>query len=167
MAQYALPRMLIGYGEPSSVPAFGPAVLRLAVGAVFVAHGAQKLFGLWGGPGLDGTTAFFGHVGLQPAYALAIAAGVVEFVGGLLLVVGGFTIAASVALIVDRLVDVWMVHLPHGFFLPDGYEFHLVLIAALFSLVLTGPGALSVDGRRASHAAAAAAGRARLRAGNV
>ena len=60
-------------------------VLRLAVGAVFVAHGAQKLFGLWGGGGLTGTAAFFAQLGLTPAYPLAILVGLVELGGGLLL----------------------------------------------------------------------------------
>ena len=72
----------------ASVALFGPAVLRLAVGAVFVAHGAQKLFGLWGGGGLTGTAAFFAQLGLTPAYPLAIFVGLIELAGGLLLVAG-------------------------------------------------------------------------------
>ena len=67
---------------------YGPAVLRLAIGAVFVAHGAQKLFGVWGGGGLAGTAAFFGQLGLTPAYPLAVLVGLVEFAGGLMLIAG-------------------------------------------------------------------------------
>jgi len=159
--------MLNGYTENHSIPAYGPAVLRLVIGAVFVAHGAQKLFGIWGGPGLPGTATFFAQLGLEPSYPLAVLAAGIEFGGGLLLIVGAYTVVASLALIFQMLVAIWTVHLPHGFFLPNGYEFNLTLIAALACLALTGPGALSVDARRASHAAAAAAGRARLRAGKV
>jgi putative oxidoreductase len=159
--------MLSGYSEGTAVQAYGPAVLRLVVGLIFVAHGAQKLFGVWGGGGLPGTAAFFAQLGLEPSYPLAVVAATVEFGGGLLLIFGAYTIFAAVALGIQMLAAIWAVHLPHGFDLPNGYEFNLALIGALVCLALTGPGAFSVDGRRASHAAAAAAGRARLRAGNV
>jgi putative oxidoreductase len=159
--------MLNGYSEGTAVQTYGPAVLRLVVGLVFVAHGAQKLFGVWGGPGLPGTAGFFAQLGLEPSYPLAVVAATVEFGGGLLLILGAYTVFAAVALVIQMLVAIWAVHLPHGFFLPDGYEFNLTLIGALVCLALTGPGALSMDVRRASHAAAAAAGRARLRAGKV
>jgi putative oxidoreductase len=155
---------------------FGPAVLRLAVGSVFVAHGAQKLFGVWGGGGLSGTAAFLAQLGLAPAaYPLAILLGLVEFGGGVLLILGALTVFASLALAVAMAVAIWKVHLANGFFLNwnllpgqgHGYEFNLVLIAALVSLMLTGPGAFSVDGRRARSAEARAYGRARIRTGSV
>jgi putative oxidoreductase len=147
-------------------------VLRLAVGAVFAAHGAQKLFGLWGGGGLTGTAAFFAQLGLEPAFPLAIFVGLVELAGGLLLAAGAFTLVASALLTVNMLVAVWMVHLPSGFFLNwtmaagagHGYEFNLALIGALVSLMLTGPGALSFDRYRARAAERQAFGRARMRA---
>lgn len=153
---------------------FGPTVLRLAAGAVFAAHGAQKLFGLWGG-GLSGTAAFFAQLGLTPAYPLALLVGIVELCGGVLLVAGAFTLVASAALTVAMLVAVWTVHLANGFFLNwtitpgqgHGYEFNLVLIGTLVSLMLTGPGALSVDRRRAMAAETQAFGRARMRAGQL
>jgi putative oxidoreductase len=160
--------MLNGYGESSSIPAYGPAVLRLIVGVVFVGHGAQKLFGAWGGLGLSGTTAAFTQLGLEPAYPLAVIAGASEFCGGLLLLPGVFTALASVVLIARLLVGIWKIHLANGFFLSgNGVEYDLILIAALVCLAFTGPGAFSVEGRRASHAAAAAAGRARVRFGRV
>jgi putative oxidoreductase len=154
---------------------YGPAVLRLAVGAVFMAHGAQKLFGVWGGGGPGGTAEFFTQIGLTPAYPLALLVGVIELIGGLMLVMGAFTVVAAIALIVSLAIAVWKVHLPHGFFLnwsltPNqghGYEFNFVLIAALVTLTLTGAGAFSLDGRRARSAEAEAYGRARLRAGKV
>lgn len=146
---------------------YGPAVLRVVIGAIFVAHGAQKLFGIWGGGGIDGTTAFFTQLGLAPAMPLAILVGVVEFAGGLMLVCGALTLVVSLALTVNMLVAIAKVHLANGFFLPGGYEFNLALIGALVSLMLTGPGALSIDGQRARSAESEAAGRARLRAGKV
>ena len=154
---------------------YGPAVLRLAVGAVFAAHGAQKLFGVWGGGGPAGTAAFFGKLGLAPAYPLALAVGVAEFIGGLMLIIGAYTLLAAFVLLVELAVGTWKVHLHHGFFLnwgmaPDrghGYEFNLVLGAALVALMLTGAGAFSFDRQRVRSAESEAAGRARLRAGKV
>ena len=145
--------------------------MRVALGAVFIAHGAQKLFGIWGGAGLDGTAAGFAQIGLQPSYVLALISGIVEFGGGILLVLGALTVPAAIVLTITMLVAAWKVHLANGFFLNwantpgqgHGYEYSLTLIAALVSLALTGPGAFSVDGRRAESAAAEAAGRARLR----
>lgn len=154
---------------------YGPAVLRVVAGAVFVAHGAQKLFGLWGGEGLTGTAAGFEQLGLAPAYPLAVLAGLVEFVGGLLLIAGAFTLFAALALIIVMAVAAWKVHIANGFFINwalvpgrgHGFEFDLTLIGALVALMLTGPGAFSVDGRRARSAEMEAYGRARLRAGKV
>jgi putative oxidoreductase len=163
------------YGTRTSLPAYGPAVLRLALGAVFIAHGAQKLFGIWGGAGLDGTSSGFAQIGLQPAYPLAILSGVVEFGGGLMLVLGALTVPSAIFLAISMLVATWKVHLANGFFLNwantpgqgHGYEYTLTLMGGLVCLALTGPGAFSIDGRRAESAAAEAAGRARLRTGRV
>ena len=146
---------------------YGPAVLRLAIGAVFVAHGAQKLFGIWGGGGLSDTAEFFAQHGLWPSYPLAVMVGLMEFGGGLLLLLGALTLYASIGLVVTMLVAIWRVHLAAGFFLPNGYEFNFALIGGLVSLMITGPGALSIDGQRARSAEAEAYGRARLRSGNV
>ncbi len=146
---------------------YGLAVLRLCVGAVFLAHGAQKLFGVWDGPGLAGTAAFFTNLGLTPAYPLAILTAVTEFGGGALLVLGGLTLWVALALAIDMGVAVWKVHYLNGFFLNSvrgpGVEFCLVLTGALLCLMLAGPGALSVDEWRTSSAEAKAAGRARAR----
>ena len=152
---------------------FGSTVLRLAVGAIFAAHGAQKLFGIWGGGGPSGTAAFFTQLGLTPAYPLAIFVGLVELLGGLLLIAGAFTPIVSAVLMLDMLVAVWKVHLPYGFFLNwtsapgqgHGYEFNLVLIAALVALMLMGAGSLSVDEWRLRSSESLALGRARLRSG--
>ncbi len=160
--------MINDYGTgTSSIPSYGPAVLRLVLGTIFIAHGGQKLFGLWGGGGLAQTTGFFSKLGLEPAYPLSILVGVVEFGGGLLLVFGALTLFAGLALVIDMSVAIWKVHAAHGFFLPAGYEFNFALIGALICLMLTGPGAFSIDGRRAESATAEAAGRARVRSGRV
>ena len=116
--------------------------------------------------------AFFAQLGLTPAFPLAIFVGLIEVAGGLLLVAGAFTLVASALLTVNMLVAVWTVHLASGFFLNwtmaagvgHGYEFNLVLIAALVSLMLTGPGTLSFDRHRARAAETQAFGRARMRA---
>lgn len=152
---------------------YGPVVIRLALGVVFAAHGAQKLLGAWGGGGPSGTAAFFAQLGLTPAYPLALLVGLVELVGGVLLVAGAFTIVVTSLLAVTMVVAVWKVHFVNGFFLNwtiapgvgHGYEFNLVLLAGLVSLALTGPGPLSIDWRRSRAAEIEAASRARLRTG--
>ena len=150
---------------------YGPTVLRLVVGATFIAHGAQKLFGVWGGSGLQGTAASFDSLGLSPGYPLAIAVALTESIGGLLLMGGALTPYAAAALIVTMLGAIWNVHLANGFFINwaltpgrgHGIEYNLLLIAALTCLIFTGPGAFSIDDRRAQSAQSYAAGRARLR----
>src|ERR1051326_1888105 len=101
---------------------YGLTALRLSVGAVFVAHGAQKLFGLWGGPGLSGTIAMVQRLALPIPYpaaitALAVSLALIEFLGGIFLVLGVITRWVSIALLVDMGVAVWKVHYHNGFFL--------------------------------------------------
>jgi putative oxidoreductase len=150
--------------------AYGPAALRLCVGSVFLVHGAQKLFGLLGGPGVSGTAHLLTSFGLPYATPLAIAVGIVEFGGGVLLVLGSLTLWVSLALLVDMGLTAWKVHYPHGFTLAGGLvpghgeaDLHLVLIGALLCLMLGGPGAWSIDERRSQNAEAQARGRARIR----
>jgi putative oxidoreductase len=158
------------------VKGLGLVVLRIVLAAVFVAHGANKLFGAWAGPGigpggLTNTTAFVSAIGLHPTFPLAVALGMTEFLGGVMIGVGLLTRWASLALVVAMGIGVWKVHLQWGFFLNwmgtpgrgQGLEFPLVLIGALLCLALSGGGEISVDGRNASSAAHRAAGRARLR----
>lgn len=151
--------------------AYGPAVLRLVTGATFAAHGAQKLFGIWGGGGLRGTAAYLDTIGLSPGFPLAVTVAVLEFAGGLLLMAGALTRYVCIALALVMLGGIWKIHLAHGFFINwalmagrgHGVEFSVMMIAALLCLTLTGPGALSIDHRRERHAETYAAGRARLR----
>lgn len=133
-----LGRVLRGWGD------FGPLVIRLALGAVFIGHGAQKLFGAWDGPGLDGVVGMVGSMGFRPPYLWALALSLTEFVGGILVLVGLFTRYAALALAIDMVVAILRIHWG-SFFLPRGMEFALMLLAAAVSLVLTGGRALSID----------------------
>jgi putative oxidoreductase len=154
---------------------YGLLILRLGLGAVFIGHGAQKLFGMWGGQGLSGMAGVFQGLGLVPAFPLALLVGVTEFFGGLCLGAGAFVRFVAPPLVAVMAVAVWKVHLPNGFFLNwymqpgigHGYEFNLTLIAGLLCLVFMGAGALSVDSIRDRTAESEAAGRARVRAGKV
>ena len=149
---------------------YGPVVLRITVGVIFVAHGVDKLFGIWGG-GLSGTAAYFAQMGLSPAVPLALLAGVTEIAGGLLLVAGAWTRSVAIALAITRAVAIWKIHLANGLFInwsaepgrARALELTVLMIGTLLCLFLTGPGALSIDHRRARSAEADAAGRARLR----
>ncbi|UGS38763.1 DoxX family protein [Capillimicrobium parvum] len=125
---------------------WGLALLRIIVGGAFMAHGAQKLFGWFGGYGLEGTGKFF-EEGLQmaPGKRNAAAAGVSEFGGGALLAAGTAVPVAAMALTGTMTTAIWKVHKEKGFFNTEGgYEFNLLLIAAVFVLADEGPGALSV-----------------------
>jgi len=121
-------------------------VLRLVVGLGFAAHGSQKLFGSFGGSGIDGTAGFFDQIGLKPGRLHAWAAGATEFFGGLLIALGLITPIAAAGLIGVMTAAVISVHLKNGFFVTNqGYEYNLVLVAALFALAGIGAGQWSLD----------------------
>jgi putative oxidoreductase len=121
-------------------------VLRVVVGLLFVGHGAQKLFGVFGGGGLTGTAEMFDKIGLRPGWLHARAAGVGEFGGGLLLALGLFTPFAAAALIGVMTAAVITVHFPNGIWnTQKGYEYNLVLIAVAFALTAIGAGSWSLD----------------------
>ena len=120
--------------------------LRVPAGIIFVAHGAQKLFGSFGGYGLEGTAGWMASIGLEPGYLMALAAGSAEFFGGLALLLGLLTRPAAVALAFTMLVTIVVVHLPYGLFTSNnGYEFGLSLLAISVALIFTGGGAYSAD----------------------
>lgn len=132
-------------------PSWSHLVVRLALGVVFVAHGAQKVLGWFGGHGLRATIKAFKGMGV-PAPAAALAA-FIEFLGGLALLVGFLARPAAVGIIVVMLVAVAKVHARHGFFINfagtpgkgHGYEFNFVLIAMALSILIGGAGVLSID----------------------
>jgi len=108
------------------------------------AHGSQKLFGWFGGYGLEGTGQFLESIGLTPGYMMAVMAGGTEFIGGLLVIIGLLTRPAAVALAGTMVVAIVTV-LSGAFFLPDGMEFALALLLMSVGLALGGGGSLSVD----------------------
>jgi putative oxidoreductase len=121
-------------------------VLRLVVGLLFVGHGAQKLFGAFGGGGIEGTAASFEQGGLRPGRLHAWAAGLAEAGGGALLVLGLLTPFAAAALIGVMTAAIATVHAPRGVWVGNGgYEYNLVLVAAAVALAGAGPGAWAID----------------------
>ncbi len=126
-------------------------VVRLGLGIVFFAHGAQKTFGWFGGHGLSATIGGFRQMNIPPA-ATALAA-FIECFGGLALIIGLLTRPVALALVLVMLVAIVKVHARNGFFLNfamtpgkgHGYEFNLALIAMALSILIGGAGALSID----------------------
>ncbi len=126
----------------SSRQAWGLTVLRVVVGIVFAMHGGQKLF-VWGFHNVAG---FLGQIGVPLPAVAAVVVTLVEFVGGIALLLGLLTRWAALLIAIDMMVAVFAVHLKGGFFLPKGFEYALTMLAANVALALTGPGAASVDG---------------------
>jgi putative oxidoreductase len=120
---------------------WGITVLRVVVGIVFLAHGGQKLF-VWGFGGVAG---FLGQVGIPAPMLAAVVVTLVELLGGLAILLGLFARWAAIPLAINMAVAILTVHLRAGFFLPNGYEFALTLLAANVALSLLGSGEASVD----------------------
>src|SRR5579885_1779119 len=140
-------------------------VLRLALGAVFFTHGAQKALGWFGGPGYSATMGMFTQRMGFPGW-LAILAIAAEFLGGLGLILGFLARIAACGLFVDMLVALFKVHLHNGFFMnwtgqkhAEGFEFHILALAGLLAILAHGAGAVSVDRAIAGGRKTAAAGR--------
>jgi putative oxidoreductase len=126
-------------------------ILRLVLGVVFFAHGAQKMLGWFGGFGFRGTMGFFTGMAHIPA-PLAFLAIAAEFFGGIGLILGFFTRVAAFGIGVNMLVAILTVHFPFGFFMNwagsqkgEGYEFHLLVLGIVAFLMIQGAGAFSVD----------------------
>ncbi|MGC4114365.1 MAG: DoxX family protein [Myxococcales bacterium] len=151
--------LAVDAGAPSRVRPLvvAPLLLRLGLAAVFFVHGAQKLFGAFGGGGITGTASGFEATGLKPALFLAIVAGLLEFGGSLLLAVGLLTRPIAVLLGFEMLFALFAVHAPNGFLLNwacapgkgHGIEYTLTLATSLGALALLGAGRASLDGSRA------------------
>ena len=124
----------------------GLTLLRMIVGALFFGHGTQKLFGWFGGHGIEGTAGFFESIGLRPGRKHATAAGAAEAGGGALLALGFLTPAAAASLIGVMSTAIRKVHGSKGPWVTDGgYEYNLALIAIMVTLADVGPGDLSFD----------------------
>ena len=121
-------------------------VIRLVVGLTFAAHGAQKAFGWWGGPGMTGWRGVMERIGFRPAGLWAGVSMATELVGGLLLAFGLLTPLAVAALVGQSVVIIIKTHLPRGFWNRDnGFEFPLALAAGIVAIGLIGPRAFSLD----------------------
>jgi putative oxidoreductase len=132
-------------------------ILRVMLGIVFFPHGAQKLFGWFGGYGFSGTMAFFtDNMGIPPVLAfLAIMA---ESVGAIAVIAGFLTRIGALGIGTNMVVAIFMVHLPNGFFMNwsgsqqgEGFEFHILAIAMALVLIIKGGGKWSVDRIMSSH----------------
>lgn len=134
---------MLGFSTPTSRQAdLALLVLRLVAGAIFIAHGAQKLFVY----GIGGVTQSFVGMGVPlPGIAAPLVAGL-EFFGGIALVIGLLTRLAALGLAVDMLAALVLVHARNGFFLPNGVEFVLLLLGASVALAIAGAGGTSIDG---------------------
>ena len=123
----------------------GLLVLRLVFGLLLVGHGTQKLFGLFGGPGLDGTAGYFHSLGFRPGKPMAIVAGTCEAGAGVLLVLGLLTPFASAA-VIGTLVVAGSVHWTAGLWAQNsGFEMPLLYATAAAVVAFTGPGSFSLD----------------------
>ena len=124
----------------------GRLAARIVIGSLFIGHGTQKLFGWFGGPGREGTEGMMTSLNLHPARRNALAAGISETAGGALVVAGLATPLAAAGLIGTMATAIRKVHAANGPWAANGgYEYNLVLIAALTALVETGPGDMSLD----------------------
>jgi putative oxidoreductase len=136
----------------ATYPSLSMLIVRLGAGIVFFAHGAQKVFGWFGGPGLKATIQTFQNYLKIPPAATVLAA-LIECFGGLALIVGLLVRPAAVGLIVVMLLAVAKVHWQHGFFINfsgtpgkgHGFEFNFVLLMMLLAILLAGAGVLSID----------------------
>ncbi len=130
---------------------FAPLLLRLTLGVVMFPHGAQKMLGWFGGHGFAGTMGFFTE-GMGIPYILALLVVFAEFFGSLGLIAGALTRIAALGIGAVMLGAIFMVHLPHGFFMNwsgaqagEGFEFHLLAIGIAAALILKGGGRWSID----------------------
>lgn len=119
--------------------------VRIALGWIFIAHGGQKLFGLWGGHGLQSTAGFFEQMGFRPGILHAILAGGGEFFGGLMVLLGLWPRFGALLISIVMAVAVYTVHAKNGFFLANqGYEYNVALLGLSLCILFGGSGKWSV-----------------------
>lgn len=123
-----------------------PLMLRIPIGIIFMVHGAQKLFGWFGGYGLEGVAGWMESIGLAPGMLMALLAGSAEFFGGLFILLGILVRPSALSLALTMLVAIFVVHFDNGLLSSNnGYEFALALLAASVSLLFSGGGRFSLD----------------------
>ncbi|UKS31314.1 DoxX family protein [Paenibacillus sp. HWE-109] len=126
--------------------ALGLLIIRLVVGLSFVGHGAQKLFGWFGGYGPKGTGGWMESIGIKPGVAMAVIAGLMEFVGGLLFAAGLGTVVAALLIAMTMIVSIVKVHGKNGYWATaGGYEYNLLLLAIAVAVAVMGAGTYSID----------------------
>ena len=119
--------------------------LRIVIGAIFMIYGAQKLFGMFGGIGLEGTAKMVEGMGLVNPDLLAVIWACIEFVGGIFLIFGILARLSAVAIVFTVFVSLWKINLIYGFFIHSGgVEYNLLIIGACVPLILLGGGSWSV-----------------------
>src|SRR6266480_1259036 len=126
--------------------ALGLLILRLVIGLTVAAHGAQKLFGWWGGSGMTGWTGAMNRMRIRPAAPWAWMSALAELLGGLAFAAGLLSPLGTFAISGSMLVAIALVHWPKGFWTTKGgYEFNLAILGAVIGVALIGPGPLSLD----------------------
>ena len=120
-------------------------ILRIGIGVIFMAHGLQKAFGMFSGPGIDGFSKMLSGLGFAPAVAWAALAAYIELLGGLCVLLGLGTRIAAALIFILMCVATIKVHLAKGFFLSNGgFEYSLLILCASAALMLVGGGKFSV-----------------------
>ncbi|MGJ7921663.1 DoxX family protein [Neobacillus sp. LXY-4] len=124
----------------------GLLIIRLVIGISFMGHGAQKLFGWFGGYGLKGTGGWLDSIGIKPGVTMALLAGLSELVGGLLFALGLLTPVAGILIAFTMVIAIVKVHGPNGYWsTQNGYEYNLTLLAVAIGIALIGPGQYALD----------------------
>jgi putative oxidoreductase len=124
----------------------GLLIIRVVIGVLFVGHGAQKLFGWFGGYGLNGTGGWFDSIGMKPGVTMALIAGLAELTGGILFALGLLTPVAGLLIAGTMAMAILKVHGPNGLWsTSNGYEYNLTLLAVAIGIALIGPGHYSLD----------------------
>ncbi|CAH2717368.1 Putative oxidoreductase MhqP [Neobacillus rhizosphaerae] len=124
----------------------GLLIIRLVIGVLFVGHGAQKLFGSFGGYGLKGTGGWFESIGMKPGVTMALFAGLAELIGGILFTLGLLTPLAGIMIAGTMVMAIIKVHGPNGLWATsNGYEYNLTLLAVAIGIALIGPGQYALD----------------------
>lgn len=124
----------------------GLLIIRLVVGLTMIGHGAQKLFGWFGGYGPKGTGGWLESIGIKPGVMMAVIAGLCELVGGLLFAAGLFTQVGAILIVLVMVVAILKVHGKNGYWVTtNGFEYNLVLIAVAIGVALIGAGSYSLE----------------------